>query len=337
MTRLDQIYGGLLGGAVGDAMGAATETRSMNQIHEYFGGFVSSMQTPPDDVFARGFPAGSVTDDFSLAYCTAKAIVEASGRVTQEVAAKALLTWSQSKFYALAGPTTRAAMDQLKGAPTENALSFLSVDNAKGSNGGAMKIAPVGLCAHGDVDLAIRNAVLICLPTHYNSAALSGACAVAAATAQALQGGATVETMIEAAIKGAEYGEAYGKHHHKELACPSIPKRIRLAVAIANKYKGNLVRVMKELSDLIGCGLAAAEAVPTAFGILAASEGDPMRAIVAGVNIGNDTDTIATMAGAMAGALTGPTDELLAFGPQMDEVNEMELHALAEAIDQLPM
>ena len=49
----DKILGCLLGAAVGDAMGAATEMRSSNQINEYFGGKVVDFQKPPQDTFAR--------------------------------------------------------------------------------------------------------------------------------------------------------------------------------------------------------------------------------------------------------------------------------------------
>jgi ADP-ribosylglycohydrolase len=38
---------------------------------------------------------------------------------------------------------------------------------------------------------------------------------------------------------------------------------------------------------------------------VAATGGDPVEAVRAGVRIGGDTDTIASIAGALAGALTG--------------------------------
>ena len=66
----DKILGGLLGAAAGDAMGAATETRTRKQIEEKFGGYVTDFIEPPLDTFARGNKAGQVTDDFSVAYVT---------------------------------------------------------------------------------------------------------------------------------------------------------------------------------------------------------------------------------------------------------------------------
>ena len=68
MSKYNKILGSIMGAAVGDAMGAATETRSAERIKEDFGGYVDKIITPPSDCFARGYDAGTVTDDFSLAY-----------------------------------------------------------------------------------------------------------------------------------------------------------------------------------------------------------------------------------------------------------------------------
>jgi ADP-ribosylglycohydrolase len=49
----------------------------------------------------------------------------------------------------------------------------------------------------------------------------------------------------------------------------------------------------------------APEATALAFGVLAAARGDYVDAVLAGVNVGRDADTIAAMAGGIAGALHG--------------------------------
>lgn len=51
--------------------------------------------------------------------------------------------------------------------------------------------------------------------------------------------------------------------------------------------------------------MAAHESIPAAIGLLAFCEGRPWETIVAASNVGNDTDSIATMAGAIAGARKG--------------------------------
>ncbi|MBQ1877883.1 MAG: ADP-ribosylglycohydrolase family protein, partial [Erysipelotrichaceae bacterium] len=166
MEKIRKILGGLLAGAVGDAMGAPTETRSTQQIIDKFGGLVTAFLTPPEDVFAHGFPAGSVTDDFSLAYYTAQAIINAHGVIDDDTAAAALLKWADTPYYVMAGPTTRAAVDRIRGLEAPKLDFVMAVDNSKATNGSAMKIAPVGLASNGDVDKAIRDAITVCRPTH---------------------------------------------------------------------------------------------------------------------------------------------------------------------------
>lgn len=333
MNNYRKILGGLLGAAVGDAMGSATETRSTAQIVQKFGGLVTDFIDPPDDVFARGFKRGSVSDDFSLAYCTAKEIIKNKGVVDDEVAKNALINWSKTPFYILAGPTTVSAVNKLLGIEVNNPMDFLTYDCAKGSDGGAMKISPVGLVSNGNVDKAIKDAITICKPTHFNSTALAGACAVAAAVSEALNKDATVDSIIEAGLKGALEGDTYAKQNDKELANPSVYKRIVLAVEIAKKCDGDMAKAMQEIEDVIGSGLSAAETVPCVFGLFKASNGDTKKAIIAGVNIGNDTDTVATIVGAIAGTLEEYYDE--DYLNTIDSVNNYDLKSLAKELDEI--
>lgn len=328
MSVEKKILGGLLLAAVGDGLGAATETRNTKQIIEKFGGYVRDFVKIPDDVFARGFEKGSVTDDFSLAYYTALAIIESDGKVSDETAKNALLKWSETKYYSLAGPTTMAAVNSLKGIETTNNIFVPAVDNSKGTNGSAMKISPVGLASKGNVQKAMDDTIVICKPTHFNSASLSAACAVSAAVSATLKDGVTLDEVISAALEGAKYGQQFGK----QLSTPSVYKRIQLALDLGKKYKGNNEKLMEEITDVVGSGLAAYEAVPAAFGLLAGID-DPFECVVAAVNMGNDTDTVATIVGAIAGSYYQYYDER--FLNIIDEVNGFDLRKVASQLEKL--
>lgn len=301
----EKILGGLVGAAAGDAMGAATETRTRGQIEERFRGYVTEFLTPPEDTFARGSRAGQVTDDFSIAYMTLKEILK-SGEVTGAAAEKALLEWSgiPEYFDRFAGPTTRARVLELKGAAGNPDIFVPVNDNNKATNGGAMKAAPIALLSRGDVDQAIEDALTVSRITHNNNIALSGTAAIAAAAGAALKKGATVYDVVRASLYGAGVGERYGREHGSTLAGASIETRIRWAVSIAINT-GSLSEAIDELSDYIGSGLMAVEAVPAAIGLCVAAKGNTVDGICAAVNIGNDTDTVATMVGGILGTLNG--------------------------------
>jgi ADP-ribosylglycohydrolase len=333
METKDKILGSILGAAVGDAMGAVTETRSAERIKEDFKGYVEDLLTPPDDCFARGYPLGSVTDDFSLAYFTGKALVDCGGKVDRKVADDAVLTWaSYPYFFRFAGPTTEASVRRMKGEEVVNPRGYVACDNSKGTNGGGMKIFCVGLVNPGNVDKAIEDSVTICLPTHFNNVAISGAAAIAAAVAAAMTPDATLDKVIEAGIYGARRGFEIGSEKTARLAMPSVEKRIALAAEIGRKGLP-WEQAMLELRDIVGAGLMATEAIPCTFGILAATPGDAFAGIRMGVNIGDDTDTVATMVGAVAGALYGTSNIPMRYLDVIDKVNGFDLKGLAEEIE----
>lgn len=330
----DKILGSLLGAAIGDAMGAATEVRTREQIIETFGGLVRDFCTPPEDTFARGGRAGQVTDDFSFIHCIITQVLEERG-FTESGMEKAVLKWGENEYNLnhFAGPTTRAAILRLRGEETSNPCAFLKSDNGRATNGAGMKASPAGLFHPGNLDAAIEDAVLICKPTHYNNLAISGACAVAAAVSQALAADGGIDGVISAGMYGAREGlKRCGEA--AVLAGPNIERRIQLAVSLGKEAK-DMDQAMRDIYELIGTGLHIAEAVPAAFGLIAAADGDAMEAIIAAVNIGNDTDTVAAICGSIVGAYTGAGVFDPHFQRELEAVNGYRFHQLADDIFQM--
>ena len=167
-----------------------------------------------------------------------------------------------------------------------------------------MKAAPIALLAKGDINQAIEKAVTVCRVTHNNNIALAGAAAVAAATAAAMKEGADLYDVVKASLYGAVKGDQMGREQGATLAGASMEARIRWAVSVAMTQE-SLDEAIDELADYIGSGLMAVEAVPAAIGLCVAAGGNTVDAICAAVNIGNDTDTVATMVGGILGAYEG--------------------------------
>ena len=327
-----KILGCLLGAAAGDAMGAATETRTRQQIEETFGGYVTEFLTPPGDTFARGSRAGQVTDDFSVAYVTLQEILK-SKKVDEETAIAGLVKWAAVPEYfdRFAGPTTRAMVKELQGQKPEVDVFVPVNENSKATNGGAMKAAPIALLAKGDINQAIEKAVTVCRVTHNNNIALAGAAAVAAATAAAMKEGADLYDVVKASLYGAVKGDQMGREQGATLAGASMEARIRWAVSVAMTQE-SLDEAIDELADYIGSGLMAVEAVPAAIGLCVAAGGNTVDAICAAVNIGNDTDTVATMVGGILGALNGVDSMPESYMEIIERENNFDLKSLAEEI-----
>ncbi len=331
----DRILGCLLGAAVGDAMGAATELRSEHQIMDYFGGKVTDFQKPPDDTYAQGREAGQVTDAFSIPYVLLQHLINAKGKVSQELAEQALLDWAAHPewFEPFAGMTTRKAVEKLRDGqnPFRRQL-FASNYFALSSNGAATKAFALGLLYPGDIDRAVEAAVTVSKTVHNDVYSISGACAVAAAVSCALGNDATVYDIVQVGLYGAEIGEAKGRESALEYPGPSVVKRMEMAVNLALKA-GDADSRRQELALAIGNGAAVAETVPAAFGLFLACGGETMPAIYGGVNIGNETSAIASIAGALAGAYHGaasiPEDYLSAI----NQKNQMDLMAMVQELE----
>lgn len=337
MTVQTKIQGILGLAAIGDAMGAATENLSFDQIRQQFGGPVTELLKPSETAFALGNEAGQVTDDFSQIYFLCQAVLENGGKLEKETVIKAILKWSDVSWYfdRFAGPTTRSAVAMYKDPSLEMKPlpGAVTVDYAsKATNGAAMKIAPAGILNPNDLTGAIETAITITQVTHDNSLAISGACAVAAATSASLAEYATVEEVLAAGYYGAVRGEALAKEVSREVAGPSVVERIQLAYNIVDGV-GTKEEKLRRLSQIVGSGLHISEAVPSAFGIVSLNKGNALQAVIDAVNIGYDTDTIATIVGSMVGAFIDISDpEFLSLFETVQKANDFNIVELSNSL-----
>ena len=335
----DKILGGLLGGATGDAMGASTEIRTTQMIVDKWGHLVNDIIQAPKDTWAHWSKRGQVTDDFSVSYYHALQIIKNKGKITEKGAQKAVLKWFEDPNYSqCAGPTTRRSIARMKGEklPPTKQDRLLCV-NSRASNGGAMKVGCVGLFDAFDVDKAIDDAITMCKATHDNTIALAGACAIAAAVAEAMKDRVCYLDVIEAGIYGAEQGflRSSKMDDVQPVAGADIVKRIRHAVDLGMRYQGRFNEAMDIISREIGGGLPAAEAVPAAFGYIAATKGNTIDTIVMAVNAGDDTDTVACMAGYIVGALNGYDHLPARYLELIEKENKFDLKKTAKQIEKL--
>jgi ADP-ribosylglycohydrolase len=119
----------------------------------------------------------------------------------------------------------------------------------------------------------------------------------------------------------------------------SVPRKIDLALDLVRDADtadpDDLYSRIRDLYDLVGSTLAAADAVPSAFGILALAAGDPLACARYAAALSGDADTVAAMACAVSGAWKGAgafpeamIDELRRANPELDF--ESVAHGLTE-------
>lgn len=345
MTNTDKITGCLAGAAFGDAMGAATELRTISQIQRDFGGWVTTFIKPPQDTFGRCNQAAQCTDDFIQGQYIIEEALQHHGIINDEVMKRAFRRWLNYPFYLnFTGPTTRAAMQRLF---NDNRMSLqgnidpgthimqlplINDGNASATNGAAMKIWAAVLLSLSAPESLLENVWRVSHLTHNNVLSVSAAAAMAFAIMQALTPGVSMQSVFSQAITGAQQGYDYAHEQGATMmAGASVSQRIRLAISTGEQYSC-WQDAVTPLAEIIGSGLQANEAVPAVFGLLASCQNYPLDAIIGGVNIGNDTDTVATMAGAIAGAFCG----IQAFNTEdiemLQKVNSVDFRHLAGSL-----
>ncbi|MGM0125565.1 hypothetical protein IGI37_002964 [Enterococcus sp. AZ194] len=321
----EKMLGALYGAAVGDALGAPTELRNTDQILETFGGYVKEYTKSPNDTFSRDYPIGTVTDDFSMSYYLMKEIIKNNGAFDELIAKQAIINWGADEHYfdKFSGPTTRAAIENMKqGLPTDVDPFGLVNYNSMATNGGAMKTIPLAILAAGNLEKALEYTIAMCKPTHYNSNAISAAAAICCAATTALTDGATLEGIIEAALWGAQKGKEFGKKNQHISVGPDIAYKIQEAVKIGASAK-DFEDLLKQTADKVGTNFLVQESIPAVFSLLTGVNGDTMQGIYAAVNVGGDTDTMASMLGGILGGLNGLESIPTAYIKKMQEANQL--------------
>lgn len=288
----------LIGLALGDALGMPTQCLPFELVRARFGLLAGFEPAPPDNPIAAGMAAGRVTDDTEQAVLLARAFLAddaaGPGHLDPRAFAAALLQWHSRMLAAgsedLLGPSTLRAV-----AAIEAGGDPLTTGRWGDTNGAAMRIAPVGLALPPQpLDRLVERVHEVSRPTHGTGIAVAGAAAIAAAVSSGLAGADTAEATdlaIEAAHVGAERGEY----------APGADVAMRIEWALDVVREQPLAAGLELISRLVGTSLATQESVPAAFAVLSLTP-DPWLAVRAAASLGGDSDTIAAMVGAVAGA-----------------------------------
>jgi ADP-ribosylglycohydrolase len=284
----DHVLGTLLGGLCGDAIGRPTESLHYQAIAERFGRITGPMAD------RRGRP-GEGTDDSALKHLLCTAIIRADGEVTARDWA---LVWREQMI------------PRHYWVPIQNAYYRLMLQDVPPdevgvgtmvSNSSAMCIAPVGIVNAGNPRAAAREAQSVARLVHRGTS-LEAAGAVAAAVAAALDVDASLDSVISAST-------AYLPPESNMI--PAINAGTALASesggyeAFREAFYDRLLRPWPDRDERWSTAVDPRESVPAALGIFLLASGDPVETILGCANFGRDADTIATIGGAIAGALRG--------------------------------
>ena len=277
----DKIYGCLLGGLIGDAMGAPGEGKTFTQIQEQFG-----LEGITDF-------EGDGTDDTAIREQLIQAILDNDGYVSCDEFAQSFHDYRKANYGKWWVPVLNMfhKMDSRVALPVDAGYG-----NAPSSSS-AMAISPLGILNAGNPRQAVLETFDVAGLIHSGPSGFcrDAACAMAAAVAQAFGPDATVESILAAAIRYLHPVSAW-----EMIDC--ITQIQGLAEEIGS-YEAFRVTVYEKHLRAEQCD--SRETVPVTLALFSLAKGEAERAILYGVNFGRDADTIGTMVGGLCGAFRG--------------------------------
>ncbi|WP_328683937.1 ADP-ribosylglycohydrolase family protein [Streptomyces sp. NBC_00343] len=324
-----RITGALVGAAVGDALGGPVEGYSPDQILERHAGRVHGIVGPwngeawrtarPIAPYHKG--DGHVTDDTLMTHALVRVYAQVRDHLDAYSVADHLVPdlmrnprWIP-ELEAEALPLHRVFLAEKWLAAR---LHYGHVDPREAgvgnivNCGAAMYMAPVGLVNAAHPAAAYAEALDIA-GAHQSSYGREAAGVFAAAVAAACVPGATPDSVVTACLALAKDGtrtaieqvcEAAARHSDFESALVPLREAIAPYDTVGPDYRAPSLDARRPSRT------KAIEELPVALGMLVVSGGDYRHAVLGSVNYGRDCDSIATMAGAVAGALgsTVPQD-----------------------------
>ncbi|MGH4027604.1 ADP-ribosylglycohydrolase family protein [Actinomycetota bacterium Odt1-20B] len=352
LSLADRITHSLVGAAVGDALGGPVEGYSPDQIVERHGGRVHGVVGPwngdrwrtarPIAPYHKG--DGHVTDDTLMTHALIRVYAAVGDHLDAYAIAEHLVPdllttprWIP-ELEAEALPLQRIFLAE-KWLVAR--LHYGHVDPREAGNGNivncgaAMYMAPVGLVNAANPTAAYAEALDIA-GAHQSSYGREAAGVFAAAVAAACAPGATPASVVDTALSLAKDGtraaiEAVAEvaSGHRDFESALAPLRTAVAPfdTVGPDYRAPSLGARRPSR------LHSIEELPIALGMLLVGEGDYRRSVLGAVNYGRDCDSIATMAGALAGALgSAPPPD---WSKQVAEASRLDLHAPARTLTEV--
>ncbi|XP_072890651.1 ADP-ribosylhydrolase ARH3 [Hemitrygon akajei] len=305
---LSRFCGAMAGALLGDCIGGEFEGKELVRMQDV----IDIVQALEEERHEEGSLAYS--DDTAMTRCVAQSLISKQDFDEVDMAKRFAEEYKVQPHRGYGSGVVRVFKKLL--SPNCNDVFKPAREQFKGKgsygNGGAMRIAPIAL-AYPDIHDVIKFAKKNAEVTHASSLGYNGAILQALAVHHALQGELKEDKYLDHLIGEMQLIEDDEKSRSDAKEFQDFPfcSRLRKMKEFLSRTNVSKEEVIREL----GNGIAAFESVPTAiYSFLRCINPDPEipekyngleRTIIYSISLGGDTDTIATMAGAIAGAYYG--------------------------------
>jgi len=343
-----KVRGCLYGVAIGDAVGAPAEWHTPEEIRDRYGaieGFVEPWDGPSD----LGKGDGRHTDDTLMTRMLARVYLEHGDHLDPFVFAQRIVPLIADEDIWIAERGTAMRLVDRLFYPEKWLLMRLRLANADPRLGGvgnmvncgaAMYASPVGIVNAADPVAAYREAAEV-FAAHQVSYGLEAAAVMAACVAEAFRPGASAASVVATAQALAKEGTAHAiaavidvarEHRTWRTAIQPLRNAMRPFDGSAEDGRGDRGN---RTDDWAPSRLKAIEEVPIALAMVLIADGDFEQAIFGAANYGRDNDSIASMCGAICGALHGDAVIRPEWIATVNAQNRMDLDPVAQGLTAL--
>ncbi|MEV5594264.1 ADP-ribosylglycohydrolase family protein [Streptomyces sp. NPDC052496] len=346
----DRAIGCLAGAAVGDALGGPVEGCTPEQITARHGGRVTGIVGPFHADWRTARPLapyhkgdGHVTDDTLMTHALVRVYEKVRDHLDAYAVAEHLVPdlidtprWIP-ELEAEALPLHRLFLAE-KWLVTRLHYGHIDPREAGVGNivncGAAMYMAPVGIVNAGYPEGAYAEALDLA-GAHQSSYGREAAGVFAAAVAAACKPRATPASVVEDVLRLAKDGtraaieavcEVAGGYTDFEAALTPLRTAVAPFDTVGPVYREPSLGARRPSRT------HAIEELPIALGMLLVGAGDFRSTVLGSVNYGRDCDSIATMSGAVAGALHGARTIPVEWGEDVSRASRLDLRAPALAL-----
>ncbi|MCD6529753.1 ADP-ribosylglycohydrolase family protein [Candidatus Bathyarchaeota archaeon] len=271
-----KFLGGMVGAAIGDAVGSF---------------FEGKWRVTLEDVSARILeePILRYTDDTQMTIGVAESIVRNARLEPDDLIKTFIENFEPSRRY---GWGTIKVLRRVEGGDSWREASREAF-GGEGSfgNGAAMRVSPIGLFYYDDREGLITAAKLSSLVTHSHPLGVEGAVIQAYSVATAVKSDPREDFEWKTLLD-----DLTGRIAETEVFRSKLQAVRELLVKEADE---------DEVVSKLGNGVEAFNSVPTALYVFLKKPKDFKAAVLNGVCLGGDTDTIASMVGALSGSYLG--------------------------------
>ena len=307
----EKFYGCICGSHIGSSMGALVEGWPYSRVEEKYGTLEELM---PYEHYDNGWlrDAGTTEDGIERQKLMITAIMRKGGRVNAE---EVRAVWRTDMNPKAAGNVSEPFEGELLAMAKTNmpARDIGKYCDYSGLVSFSRACHPMGLINAGDPASAVDDVYEVGqLYQTSNSRGLQWACVTAVGIASATKPGATVDSVIGDIMKYCDVRQVVDGREgwYANWAGVNIVEELEKGLELTAKCKGfkELRRALDNVYNGIGMPYSMAyanEIVTKAVCVFKLVNGDTKQAIIAGSNLGRDTDCLAAIAAGISGALTG--------------------------------